>query len=346
MRQKRNPLNQARLEQKIYRRRKISAQKKAAKNREFNSLSQGELISKKNVESIQNNALQVVIPKDFTLLNNLEGTLGLIRYCKDYVMSSFKNVIFKFEDVEMIGNGAITLLISLIGEMLEAGVKVGGTLPNNQKARDFFINSGFYEYFNKDLSQVSKNKNAIVTHGTDKTGANKTAPLVRRAMETVFGRNERNQKIQGMLVELMANTVNHAFITEGHHKSWYLSVNHEDHKNKVSFSFVDNGVGILSTIRVKFADRLSNMTLFGSDADILKESFNGEFGSRTREINRGMGLPVVRKTYENGYISDLKVITNNVFLDFKHNKTVLLKTPFSGTFYYWELDISCKRINF
>jgi hypothetical protein len=342
MNSKRNPLNQRLLEEKIYRAKRNKAKKRAKKNRFINSLSDAELYSKQRVESIKDDALHVLLPEDFTLLNNIEGTLGLVHYCKEYVMASSKNVIFKFENVKLMGAGAITLLITLIGEMLDAGIKIASTLPYDKEARDFFIRSGFYEYFNQELNAVSKNKNVIVTHGSDKTGANKTAPIVRGSMETVFGRNERNQKIQGMLVELMANAINHAYVESSFHKSWYFSVNHTDKKPMVSFCFVDNGVGILNTIRVKFSQRLA---IFGTDADILREAFNGEFGSRTKEINRGMGLPVIRKAFEQGYISDLKVITNNVLLDFKNKSTKILQNPFSGTFYYWELDKSCKRIN-
>jgi hypothetical protein len=41
-------------------------------------------------------------------------------------------------------------------------------------------------------------------------------------------------------------------------------------------------------------------------------------------------------------ISKLKVITNSVLLDFETGIAIKLRTPFSGTFYSWILDQTCK----
>jgi len=97
----------------------------------------------------------------------------------------------------------------------------------------------------------------------------------------------------------------------------------------------------LKTINLKFGDRLKQLLLLSSD-NILKEAFDGKFGSRTRLTNRGRGLPAVKEAFRIGAIKNLKVISNNVVFDFTSGRSKILRTSFTGTFYYWTLDQSCK----
>jgi hypothetical protein len=123
----------------------------------------------------------------------------------------------------------------------------------------------------------------------------------------------------------------------------FFSTDHIPEENKVKFCFVDNGRGILKTLRKKFPDKIA--TLIGGNLgnSIIKRAFEGEFGSRTKLSNRGRGLKAIKKGFELGYIKSLKVITNNVFYDFENGAVEELKEDFDGTFYFWEIDNTCKR---
>jgi anti-sigma regulatory factor (Ser/Thr protein kinase) len=156
-------------------------------------------------------------------------------------------------------------------------------------------------------------------------------------MKTVFGIDKKNQKLQGMLIELMTNSVNHAYINNNKQKSWYISTRHEIEENKVEFCFVDNGDGIINTINVRLGEKL-----YTSNEEIIKKAFDGEYRSRTKLSNRGRGLIVIKNNHNKMTVKSLKVITNNVILDFETGIATRLKTSFSGTFYSWVLDKSCK----
>lgn len=74
------------------------------------------------------------------------------------------------------------------------------------------------------------------------------------------------------------------------------------------------------------------------DVGTLIGAFDKKYQSSTFDENRNKGLPRIKNTNKSNYIDSLKVITNNVLLDFSDgNNNTLLKNRFRGTFYYWEL---------
>jgi len=76
----------------------------------------------------------------------------------------------------------------------------------------------------------------------------------------------------------MANSINHGF-PDNEKKKWILSTSHYKGEGYVSFSFIDNGVGILKTLNQKIGRQL--LTVFKGKQDLLQTAFKGEIGSRT-----------------------------------------------------------------
>lgn len=284
----------------------------------------------------------IVVPADFSLISNQQEVLVFFNNCKGVNYRKTKFVYFDFQNVVNIGNGAITILLSIIGGLQDQNIQVSGNYPDSERAKDFLERSGFLRYFRAKIKKSNgDSKNAILQRGRDQTHAKETAKLIHGAMKTVWGEDYRNTKLQGMLIELMANTVNHAYFKPNHQKGWYFSVDHIEEENKVRFCFVDNGKGILNTVKIRFKDRISKLFNNIDDGELLIEAFNGKFGSRTGLLNRGKGLPMIKKNLEENIIKKLKVISNNVVLDFDKGETIVLEEGFAGTFYYWELDRSC-----
>lgn len=70
----------------------------------------------------------------------------------------------------------------------------------------------------------------------------------------------------------------------------------------------------------------------------LVGAFDKKYQSSTFDENRNKGLPRIKEANKYDYIDSLRVVTNNVFLDFENDENnLLLKNKFRGTFYYWEL---------
>jgi hypothetical protein len=334
-------INQVILERKIYRKRN-RRKKWSAKRNYFKNLEKKSEAKKYKKESQR--PLIIKIPPDFSMTSDLDGVIRFFHLINDIDKKKTKFVFFDFENVKKISHGSITILLSFIGWLRDHGIFSSGNYPTDPKTKKYFENSGFLDFFKKmGTRSYEKGKNTIVARGKERTDSELTAKLIRTATETIWGSEDRNTKVQGMLVELMANTVNHAYVEKNHQKGWYFSIDHVVNENKVKFCFVDNGSGILRTLHIKFADLIANFFGGETDSTILKKAFEGEFGSRTRLSNRGRGLKAIKKVFEQGYIKSLKVITNNVFYDLELGTARELNCYFNGTFYFWEIDQTCKR---
>ena len=114
--------------------------------------------------------------------------------------------------------------------------------------------------------------------------------------------------------------------------------------NLVKFAFVDNGEGILKTFRSGKLKKF--LGLFKNDVDILDTAFKDGIKSRTGLSWRGKGLPTIYENYEDGYIKNLLVISNDIFLNFDAGIKRKLDNPFSGTYYYFEVDQTCEKACF
>ncbi|MEO7049640.1 MAG: hypothetical protein ABI091_30330 [Ferruginibacter sp.] len=280
------------------------------------------------------------VPERFSINNDIETLLSFIYKSKKVGENRrVTHIIFNFLKVVEIDDGAATILLSLCYDMNIKNVKVGiNHLPIDKTAKSFIQQSGFIKYFSGPLIKDNVDGlNTTIKKGKSKILQKDSALLIHKAMKTIWGIEKRNQKLQGLFIELMTNSVNHAYLNNQRAKAWYISTSHYLEQNKVEFCFVDNGDGIINTINVKFRHRL----LLSSE-ELLVRAFDGQFRSRTMLVNRGRGLIVVKKSQENMTIKGLKVISNNVLLDFENNIVKRLKTPFSGTFYSWIIDTSCK----
>ena len=80
--------------------------------------------------------------------------------------------------------------------------------------------------------------------------------------------------------------------------------------------------------------------LFGIErSKILRDIFAGQTPktpSRTGNSYRGHGLEVVGERSRQKYVSNLTVVTNDVHAKVAEDNFRMMKTPFHGTFFYWE----------
>lgn len=302
---------------------------------------QGTSLRQRTFQETKRHATTVKAPVEFSINKKPNETFKFIALLKSYRKSHIKALFILLRDCTYISNGAIALMISAIKELKTFGIKVSGSYPHDKSVRTILEKSGFFNFVFGYVSEENKTTlNTIIQQGTDVVDAVAVAPLVLKAMNVVWGQPYRNPRLQSLLIELMANTVNHAFV--GNKRSnWYLSMSINQSHKKVSFTFIDNGQGINRTLNVKFVEKIKSLFL-SSDEEILKAAFDGKFGSRTRERKRGRGLPNVKKCFIENYISNLTVVANDVYYDFKSDSTKNLIHGFEGTCYYWELDLTCE----
>lgn len=281
----------------------------------------------------------------FELLINTKEVVHYISDLKSYAKLSKEvgTIYINLLNVVSIDIGAVSLLLSSIKELNIYGVNIEGNLPADKMCRDFIVKSGYLVH----MSNVSKNlqnqiksfdsNNLILMSGSDKSDSRKVGQCLKNSIEVLSGIKSHYPPIYGMIQEMNGNSVEHAYLKNKH---WVLGVNHDNINNKIIFTFTDNGFGILYTLKRRFKKQVYDSLNMKTDEDILKGVFDKEYNSRFKnQFNRNKGLPVIKKAQENNRVKNLLIITNNVFLHIENETSFKLNHSFSGTFYYWELDL-------
>jgi hypothetical protein len=147
----------------------------------------------------------------------------------------------------------------------------------------------------------------------------------------------------------------HAYIGGTGEKHWWLSVNPIKEEKRVCFSFVDYGVGVFTNLQSKNADskfymwaeKLSKLVSFKNNTDLLKLILKGVLHQTvTKKHYRGKGLPGIAEAMRRNQLSNLHIVTNDVYGNVSKDEYKTMNDSFSGTFVYWEVsenNASCKN---
>lgn len=338
-------------EKRFRRKRKIEKYKKY-----INRLSQGKPHQqRKNIIS-RAKFNNVRAPRNFSLLSNIEESIYFLNKIEGFFNKS-KRVFVVLKHVEFIDHSAITVLLSLMYKFKVSKIEFNGDFPDDEKVKNKLVNSHFFEKLMKPLASSQNyslnNENQIFARANKFVLPEIGLPIMEQVSETIFGEKRVYKGLQRTLLELMQNTNNHASNKEGE-VHWWLSVNHDKNNNLVDFYFVDYGQGILKSLENKTSKRIwdgfwssfKDMVDSNREPDIIKALLAGEHRNpknRSDPYFRGKGLPGIRQVLEREEISNLHIITNNVFVETMHNKFERLNRNFNGTFYHWQLNKNNKN---
>jgi len=343
-------------------RRNSFKKKKTAKNKSYIGLGKKQVEYKKRYTNKYRFYRHVRAPKDFSFLKNPQTVIGFINILKKHFDAKIK-VFVVLKHVTDIDYGSIVVLLAIMIRFKSQKIAFDGNVPDNQYARSFLESSGFFEglsrtYTDTDQYQVNnfnssyyqkwkKHKNTIHTHARKRVDAELGLRITQIASETIWGEKYRYPGVQKILLELMQNTNNHASEESAGVKHWWLSINHNEEKKMVSFCFVDFGIGVFKSLESKptgsifygALDIVKKLVNYRNNADFLKLILDGTMHTTvTNKPYRRKGLPGIAETLRRNQISNLFVITNNVFANVSKDKYHLLNDDFEGTFLYWELD--------
>ena len=321
------------------------------KNREESGLGQAELRSLHQFQHQPVPYFKVKAPAVLSFVRNPEGVSLFISQLGD-CFEKHKPAWVVLHDVKEIDYDGITVLLSVMIRFKAKKIKFNGDFPENSEARRIITESGFFdhllksEFSDRDSYELTS-KSSIFTHAMKNVDSELGAKLIDAASTTVWGHKRRCTGVQRSLIELMQNTNNHAAEMGEEEKHWWLSVKHVANKKLVAFSFVDYGVGVFYSLKNKPRDnkfygvleRLFERFRYGDNSDVLKLIFQGELHkTASGQPFRGKGLPGVYEALQKNKISNLAMITNNVFFNSATGEYRILQNEFQGTFVYWELN--------
>lgn len=287
--------------------------------------------------------LRYRVHQQFDVRNNIGNVISSIKGLKGFKREKYRksHLMIDLSQIESIDMGAICLLLSVVEELHIHDVIVTGNFPNNPYCQDLFRESGFLAHMKTITgSEFIKPKTSlIVKRGKTQTDNESVGKCIKSAMKFLTGEASHFPPIFSMIQEMTGNSVEHAYLEKEH---WLLGINYDKLNDRVVFTFTDNGFGILNTLYRKLGQKFFDSLNLNSNNEILNGAFVKKYSSRhKRHINRNKGLPLLRKTQDNGLVKNLTVISNDVFIDFDSGESRNIKSNFSGTYYYWELDKEC-----
>jgi hypothetical protein len=218
----------------------------------------------------------------------------------------------------------------------------------DDKCNKIFANSGFYKYvyskkrgpLHADPDTLSIESGSLVVPGK----AADTKEFTKRSL--MKDESKDTKSIYTTLIECMGNTRQHAYKKGSGYAKWWLMASYDKESVRVHFTFLDNGYGIPSTIRMRFGEKIRSV--FGKivgevpDSGLILSALNGEFRTRTGIAYRGKGLPSIFETARNKKIDNLIVISKKGYVGWKKSEkgeleSIELKFPLFGTLLSWDI---------
>lgn len=288
--------------------------------------------------AIEANIQVVFAPENFSFVNNPERMIDFVGDLKTALYVLRKSVLIDLSLVNIVTNDAIILMLSVAHDKhLPKWIQIDVTMPMNEAAAKRLRESGIEEHLGiREIGQPKSGRIRVrSSYDADSEMANE---LIQHATRTLFGKRMPLKKVQRILGECITNTEEHAGGNEKRpkEKMWWGTVFCEP--NVACFSLLDNGVGIIESLKAEWFTRLPMLARYSDNIKLMRAVFDGKILSSTNLSNRGNGLPAIYKARNKKEFTRLILITNNVFIDFDNDMYRLLPKSFSGTFFYWEVE--------
>lgn len=294
---------------------------------------------------------ETIKPNDnFELLKEPQEVISFVEILKSFkYRDDILEVKINLDDVKTIDIGALSLLLSSVEELSLNDKSVSGSVPKDKGAYDYLAESGFFKNISnvsKRLSnkiETNKNKNhnlLLIGYPSTKGKGRLIGENIKSAMGALTGIPQHYRAIYTLVMEMNANSIEHAYKNDKKH--WVFGINYKEDENKLYFTFTDNGFGILKQLDIRLDRRVKQLfkDLKLSNGTLLKNLFDKKYNSRFKtQNNRNRGLPIIQNKVVNNSVNNLICITNNVYLNLETKNDLKLNGEFSGTFYYWELDL-------
>ena len=293
---------------------------------------------------------KIKAPPKLSIIDNPERTIQFINKIR-HKFYLRKPVFVILEEVEIIGYDALVVLLSILIRFKSENIGFNGDFPKNKFANTILVESGFFDYLYLQIAESDRHKivyqGSTITHAWKKVDSKLTGDLIASATQTIWDDEKRCTGLQKCFIELMHNTNNHADLNNIGGTHWFLSVHHRKKEKKVSFSFIDFGVGIFDSLNSKKHDskwfdwrsKLVKYFAFDDNSELLRLILEGKLHQTvTGKYYRGKGLPGIYESLKRNQLSNLHIISNDVYADVESNKYLSLSNSLSGTFVYCELD--------
>ena len=299
----------------------------------------------------------ITAPENFSVVDNPEEFVNFVNKIR-VNFEARQKVFIVMDKIENITDEAIVVLLSNMIRFREENIDFNGNKPLKKDVRRKLVASGFFRllYSKKEGNEYSVQniKNTIYTHAHKRVDSRMATKLVEAASEFLWNEKRRCPGVRNSFMELMSNTFKHSSDSNRKHH-WWVSMAKDYEKRTVTFGFVDYGLGVFRSLKNKKPDDnlygalerlLSRFPWIKSDAETMKLILEGELHRTiTQKRNHGKGLPSLYQCMQRNDFDNLVIIANDVYVNVKKGKYIMLNTEFLGTFVSWELTPSIMSLN-
>lgn len=291
-----------------------------------------------------NREVRLVVPRELSFVDRTEDLINFLARAK-LLMIGGNNLFIDFSDVETMSLDGIAMLLAHISnEKFTSGRMIRGNHPRRAEIAQQLRESGFYDHV-QPRRKFAPNKIArIVAKQDHRVAPNIASQVVEFATTMTFGKPQKHSATYRTIIECMANTKNHATHAQsGQHADgmddevWWLAVSHDPDTRITRFAFVDMGVGVFRTLRLKLRKVILRKVGIFDELTLANDLFQGRIESRTGLRYRGKGFPSIYNCFKNGQIHRLVLISNEVYMDLDREIQRRLPLGFRGTFLAWEI---------
>lgn len=315
----------------------------------------------KNAEIRRNNSLPYKTfnaPKIFSIINNPEDTILFLNDIISHVekirkivksnnnKSNFvRTFSINMDNTTEITGDALMYLLTIIkntrGKKL-LPINWIGNFPKNEEMKTFLQNSGYLKYMKTAKENLVKTNEHIqiqTGQGYEYKDGDELIDIRQKIIDFTCEKLNKNKVqvnfLMTMLTEMITNIKDHAYEDDNiFENSWYIFV--ENTSNKICYTFMDNGLGIPTTIKKSKIEKFIKKLDADKEYKYIEAGISGlEKRSKTGQIERGNGLPSIYEQYTCNKINKLIIISNKAYFIEKNARD--LDNNLNGTIFYWEI---------
>lgn len=278
--------------------------------------------------------VELTAPKTFSLTANVDEMTAFLAEVAGW-MRRGRSILIDLEAITDLTADAVVALLSLA----ERAVRISFTctVPDDPRLVNILSDAGFFRYF-KGGPITTEGRAPLFTDKTAyKVEAETAKTLVSFVTTALFGSHRPVPSAYEAMIEGMSNTHEHARPGPSERVRWWASANYDETSQCGTFVFVDSGLGILRTLRLKGIKRALNKIGVTSNAEILRQVLSGKIESSTGLSYRGKGLPKIKRWVDRGRLRELTIISNDVCANVSIGEYRTLRVPFDGTLLCWKL---------
>lgn len=302
-------------------------------------------LKKRNVTR-ENRFKAVVAPIDCSFINQPEMTIRFYNVIKQ-AFDDGMNVTVDLSQVLHFSETSAAVLMTFIKDKnVNQGRAIKIIWPKDAKCTSKLRSLGLDKKINTEIDSRTILENFPTQKVSNLKVANQVAKsIVISSSRFIYNDDRKLKELYSILIEMMANTNNHADGQKREKYNWWLFFFPDIDKRTIKFVFVDSGVGVFDSLPVKqylIRNPLSMFdTLLTQRASelhsILRELISGNIKSSTGNPSRGRGLPLISDCSKTGHFEAFQMISNDAYIDLKMSTATSMNEHFSGTLFHFEL---------